>query len=66
MIDENKIRKQAREIAKIIQQLGSPYGPDDAFYYGAKWAEKHFIERLIELEAEVIDLNRKLRHDKSS
>lgn len=59
-LDENAIRIKAREVAKEIENLGSPFGPNEAFYFGAKYAERIFLVKVQELESDVYDLTKRL------
>lgn len=65
-LDENLIRKKAIEVCKDITNLGSPYGPNEAFYAGVKYAESLYLKQIEELnhnfyvlEREVDRLNEK-------
>lgn len=59
-VDENELRKAAREATKTITTLGSPWGPNEAFVAGAKFMERKYKEVFFELEAELHDLRKKV------
>lgn len=63
-LDENLIRIKAREACKFITDQGSPYGPNEAFYYGFKFSQEHYLKEIRQLENEVYHLKRELNGNK--
>lgn len=59
-LDDNLIRKKAIEVCKTITDLGSPYGPNEAFYAGFKQAEKFYLNEIQTLESNIYNLEQKL------
>ncbi len=59
-LDENLIRIKAREVSKEITNLGSPFGPNEAFYAGVKYAETQYVKLIEDLNHEIYLLKLKV------
>ena len=59
-LDDNLIRKKAIEVCKDITNLGSPYGPNEAFYAGVKYAESLYLSQIEELKYNIYSLEQEV------
>lgn len=52
-LNKNDLNQAAKLCAKLIIELGSPFGPQEAFVYGALYAQRELNEKLEELKSEI-------------